>query len=51
MGLLHGVAVAGDFIRPGDTAQWERLERCRIAIAARSIPCEPPQFWPQRGRS
>jgi hypothetical protein len=25
------------------------IENTRIAIAARSIDCEPPKEWPQRG--
>lgn len=49
MGVLRGVEVAADFVRVGDGVVAERMELCRIAIAARGIDCEAPQFWPQRG--
>ncbi len=49
MGVLRGVEVAADFVRVKDKALAERIELCRIAIAARSVDVRAPAFWPQRG--
>lgn len=49
MGVSHGLVLAANALRPGGARLASRLENLRIAIAARSIDCEPPAHWPTRG--
>jgi hypothetical protein len=45
-----GVLAAGAIFADAACAKCRpRVENLRIAIAARSVACEPPEFWPQRG--
>lgn len=49
MGVSHGLVLAANALPPGDAELAGRLENLRIAIAARSVDCQPPEFWPERG--
>lgn len=57
MGVLAAGAVYADAAcagghnprTPYKCGCYERLQNVRIAIAARGIDCEAPEFWPTRG--
>jgi hypothetical protein len=48
MGALAAGAIYADAVsRPCGCAR--KLENLRIAIAGRSVECDAPEFWPERG--
>ena len=50
MGVLAAGAIYMDAVSLDRACGCKtRLERLRIAIAARGITIEPPEFWPERG--
>lgn len=47
IGVLAAGAIYIDAI--ANAADRERVENLRIAIAARGVACDAPEFWPTRG--
>lgn len=47
MGVLAAGAIFIDAVKCASCR--ERVENLRIAIAGRLVPCDAPEFWPERG--